>query len=323
MFKKTAITLALAAVAAPSFAAEFAVGTDTKFEVNVEVGAYYQTIKDAKGGTKQAQLIGTSLNQVEIKATRTINDDISVFGEVEMDFDPVIDNDFVKTDDTRLGFASKKLGRFTVGQFDSYFEDNVIEALGTSHGDLANVTEGSSSNDGRHVQYSHKLGNLAFALDLTANNNNATNASGNDGNHGAAIAAMYQLGDFSVGLGYSDVAKYKSDTGGVNTAKTVSGLTASYTLGSTKFIGLYATETARATDVKTTYTGAAVKHVMGEFDFAVAFQNRDDSLKTYNEWSVGLGYTPFKNMTFFLDFNSLGKNNGQDDIVEVGAKYAF
>lgn len=319
MFKKTGLALAIATLATSSFAAEFAVGTDTKFEVNVDVSAYYQTIKDTNGGSSQPSLIGAGMNQIEIKATRTINDDISVFGEIELDYDPIIDNDKPQTDDTRFGIASKKFGRFTAGQFDSYFEDNVIEALGVSHGDKAFVTEPSSSNDGRHLQYLNKIGDLTFAVDLTANNN----AAANDGNHGAAIAATYQLGDFGFGLGYSDVAKFKSDTFAANTAKNVSGLTASYKFGTTKLIGLYASETARANDAKTNYTGVAVTHVMGEFDIGVAFQNRETTAKTYSEWSVGLGYTPFKNMTFWLDMNGLGDSNGKGDVVELGAVYKF
>lgn len=324
MFKKTGLALAVATLAANAYAAEFAVGTDTKFEVNVDVAAYYQTVKDVKGNS-QPQLIGAGMNQIEIKATRTINDDISVFGEIEVDYDPIVDNNPVQTDDTRFGIASKKFGRFTVGQFDSYFEDNIIEVLGVSHGDKAYVTEPQSSNDGRHLQYSHKIGNLAFAVDFTANNNAANNATGNDGNHGAAIAATYQLGDFGLGLGYSDVAKYKSDTGAVNTAKNVSGLTASYKFGSTKVIGLVASETATDVlkNVKTNYTGVALTHVMGEFDIGVAFQNRETTTKTYGEWSVGLGYTPFKNMTFFLDVCGLNDTNDKGDVMELGAKYTF
>ena len=324
MIKKSGIALAVAALAANAYAAEFAVGTDTKFEVNVDVSAYYQTAKDTKGDTSQASLIGKGMNQIEIKATRTINDDISVFGEIELDYDPIIDNDKPQTDDTRFGIASKKFGRFTAGQFDSYFEDNVIEALGVSHGDKAFVTEPSSSNDGRHLQYLNKIGNLTFAVDLTANNNTTAT----DGNHGSAISGVYQLGDFSVGLGYSDVAKYTSDSdatknGLANTAKSVSGLTAAYKFGATKLIGLYASETARANDAKTNYTGVAVTHVMGEFDIGVAFQNRETTAKTFSEWSVGLGYTPFKNMTFWLDMNGLGDTNGKGDVVELGAVYKF
>ena len=334
MIKKSGIALAVAALAANAYAAEFAVGTDTKFEVNVDVSAYYQTIKDTKGETSQPSLIGAGMNQIEIKATRTINDDISVFGEIELDYDPIIDNDKPQTDDTRFGIASKKFGRFTAGQFDSYFEDNVIEALGVSHGDKAFVTEAGSSNDGRHLQYLNKIGDLTFAVDLTANNNSAAN----DGNHGAAIAATYQLGAFSVGLGYSDVGKYISDIANASTTakeynkvKNVTGLTAAYKFGNTKVIGLVVSETASESpelavldrNVKTNYSGVAVTHVMGEFDIGVAFQNRETRTKTYSEWSVGLGYTPFKNMTFWLDMNGLGDTNGKGDVVELGAVYKF
>ena len=50
MFKKSGIALALVALAANGFAAELASDKDTKFEVNVDVGAYLfaQVFPDAR-----------------------------------------------------------------------------------------------------------------------------------------------------------------------------------------------------------------------------------------------------------------------------------
>ena len=148
---KNLIALAVAALAAaPAMAAKFEPVKGTTFEVNVEVGAMHQALKNSSGVNKK-QLTGSSLNQIEIKGEHRINADLSIVGEIEVDYDPIKDNDTVKTDDARIGFNSKSVGRFTVGQFDSYFEDNVVETLGLANGDKASVTEPASNNDGRHL----------------------------------------------------------------------------------------------------------------------------------------------------------------------------
>jgi hypothetical protein len=319
MFKKSGIALALAALAANGFAAELTSDKDTKFEINVDVGAYFLSTKGT-AGTPPAELLGKGLNQVEIKATKKINDDISIFGEIEVDYDPVIDNNAVITDDTRVGIASKMFGRVSVGQFDSFFEDNVIEALGVGHGEKGFVTEPESSNDGRHIQYQHKIGGFSFAVDLTS----SINALGTENGVGSAYAVKYELDNFAIAIGHSNIAKFKSDTKVANDAKTSTGLTASYKFGDTKVIGLVAEiEPVLATAKKTTFGGVALTHTMGAFDVGVALQNRDNGTKTFSEWAFGVGYTPFKNMQVYLDLNGLNDTNDKGDVVELGMKYTF
>ena len=68
MMKKSALFLAVsAALATPAFAAEFQVNKDTKFQINVEVGAYHEDVKNSAGLSEQA-FTGKGLNQIEIKA---------------------------------------------------------------------------------------------------------------------------------------------------------------------------------------------------------------------------------------------------------------
>lgn len=319
MFKKSGIALALVALAANGFAAELASDKDTKFEVNVDVGAYFLSTKGATT-TPPAELLGKGLNQIEIKATKKINDDISIFGEIEVDYDPVVDNNALLTDDTRVGIASKAFGRISVGQFDSFFEDNVIEALGVGHGDKGFVTEPESSNDGRHIQYQHKIGGFSFAVDLTS----SVNVAGTDNGVGAAYAVKYEKDNFSIALGHSNIAKFKSDTKAANTDKASTGLTASYKFGDTKVIGLLAqVEPVLATAKNTTFSGIALTHTMGAFDVGVALQTRDNGTKLFNEWAFGVGYTPFKNMQVYLDLNGLNDTNDKGDVVELGVKYTF
>jgi hypothetical protein len=140
MFKKSLILLAISTLAMGTRAAEFNVGKDTKFEINVDVGAFYTAI-DGGDSADEKDFKGASINQVEIKAAHQVTADISVFGEIEVDYDPITDNGKIETDDMRIGVASKSLGRLSAGQFDNFFEDNVLEALIINRGDKAAVTE--------------------------------------------------------------------------------------------------------------------------------------------------------------------------------------
>lgn len=314
---KTAIALATALVAFGAQASELAAEKDKKFEVNVDVGAYMLSKKDATG-TAQSEFLGKGQNQIEIKATQTIGDGVSVFGEIELDYDPIVDNGTVLTDDVRLGIASKDWGRFTLGQFDSYFEDNVMEVLGIGHGENGFVTEPASTNDGRAMQYMHKIGNLTFALDARFSNNVAKD----DPSNTLAIAASYQFGDLTLSAGTSSVPKYKSDTSLANTAKYASGIAATYKTGNIKVMGLIATEES-VTKVTTDYSGVGFVYTAGQFDFGLAMQQRKEGASNFNEWSAGVGYTPYKNMLVYLDLAGLGKPNGNGDVVEAGLKYTF
>lgn len=318
MLKKSALALAVLTLAAGTQAAELSAGKDTQFELNVEVGAYHLSKKDA-AGVAQKEFMGKGLNQVEIKATHQLGDGWTAFGEIEVDYDPIVDNNGVQTDDVRLGFAHKDFGRFSVGQFDSYFEDNVIEVLGVGHGDAGFVTEPSSSNDGRHLQYTHKLGDLTVAADYTFSNS----AAKDDPNNGLALALAYKLADITLAVGHSNHAKYKSDTSAVTKVDSVTGLSASYKSGPVKLSALYATEKSD-TQVKTNYLGAAVVYTFGQFDLGFALQNvAKDGAAKRTEWSAGVGYNVFKGMQVYFDLNELDKAKKEGNVVEIGVKYVF
>lgn len=318
--KKSMSVIALAVLAATAQAGELSAGKDTKFEVNVELGAYHLSKKDSSGVAGK-DFLGKGMNQVEIKASHKLNSDVTVFGEIEVDYDPIVDNNAVKTDDVKLGFAHKDLGTFMVGQFDSFYEDNVVEALGIGHGDTGGfMTEPASSNDGKHVQYLKKVGNLTLAVDGTFSK------SGANTDTGMAVTAMYKLSDqLSLTAGYSDIAKYKTDdsTVGNNADKKSLGMAVVYKFGDSKLTGMHA-QTTSTTDVKTKYTGVAFTHKMGAFDVGVSAQQvKEGTAASRNEFGLGFGYEVYKNMTAYLDISRLDKTNKKDDAVEIGVKYAF
>lgn len=323
MLNKSAVAVAVAILALNVQAGELVSDKDVKFEVNVDVATYYVNKKNA-AGREIIEVLGKGQNQIEIKATKTINDDVSIFGEIEVDYDPVVDNSAFTSDDTRVGIASKKIGRFSAGQFDSFMEDNVMEVLGVGHGENGFMTEPASANKGRHLQYSHKLGDLSFAVDYTSAIGPTANP---ENSNGFAFAAAYKIGALTLAGGWSEIAKYKADSsktqGELNTDKSALGLAVTYQFGNLALKGLVADVESTA-KTKTSYTGVALNYVMGELDFGLSMQKvKPENLNGRDEWSAGVGYTPFKNMQLYLDFAGLAKANGEGDVVEMGLKYAF
>jgi predicted porin len=317
--KKTSLAVAAAVLSLGAGAAELQAGKDTKFEVNVDVGVYHLSKKNT--GVSEKEFKGAGLNQIEIKAAHKLPNGVTLLGEIEVDYDPIVDNNPVITDDMRIGFSSPSFGRLTFGQFDSFLEDNVMEVLGIGHGDTAGfMTEPASANRGRQIQYQHKIGDLSFAVDFSFSNN----ATKNDEKIGTAIGLSYKLGDLTLAAGTSDRAKYSNTNNAntVNTHKSSNGIALTYKLGNAKLMGLLASQKSTA-GVKTDYTGAAVSYAMGAFDVGLSMQQRKAGNTKFNEMAMGVGYTVFKGMQVYLDMNRLDKPNKQDDSVEMGIKYSF
>jgi predicted porin len=327
MLKKTATALAVSLLALGAHSAELTAGKDTKFEVNVDVGAYYLS-KKSNTGVSEDEFLGKGLNQVEIKASHKLANGTSVFGEIEVDYDPIGDTGEIKTADVRLGFSNPAWGRLSVGQFDSFFEDNVMEVLGVGRGENGFMTEPNATKvslDGRRVQYSHQIGSLSFAADLTFSTSKADSSKSDTG---IALAASYKFGDLTLSAGHSDNPKYlveKPASGSdLQPIKSATGLAATYKIGNAKLLGLYATEKAAATSIKTNFLGAGITYTMGDLNLGFSTQQRKvDGGKKYNEWSAGIGYNIYKGMEAYLDLNGLDDTNSKGDIIEVGIRYSF
>ena len=318
MFKKSAILLAVSSLAMAAQADVLSAGKDTKFEVNVDVAAYYQTVKGATSAANTKDFLGKGLNQVEIKASHKVSDEISVFGEIEIDYDPIGDDGAITTDDMRIGVASKSFGRISAGQFDNFFEDTVLEALIINRGDSASVADlKAGAEKGRTIQYTHKLGDLSFAVDYTL----GRNAAKTDMSPGTAVTVAYKMGDLTLAAGQSKFGDYDK-AGAAQTTDSTTGVTLSYGIGATKLAGLYAVSETNA-GAETKHTGAAVTTSIGNFGAGLAYQVVDTNGTKRNEMGLTFGYKPFKGMEVFLDLNKLDKANGQGDTMEVGAKYSF
>ena len=326
MFKKTLAAVAVGMVTFGAQAAEFTAADGTVFQVNFEILAEnVDTVSTAGATTSTFKGDG----QIQLKATKTVSDDLSVFGQVELDFDPVVDNSAASTDDMKIGLSSKQYGTLTIGQFDTYMEDNIDEAIGYwGHAKAdAGVPEAGVGNDGRQIEYKHKFGDFVGALSFFQSNQ-ISNAGAQS--QGSAYVLGYVANGFRVYVGQSNAPRWSSDKFTENKLKNSTGASIYYTFGST-------TVSANAMRNETTWTtttkytdqyGVGVSHVMGPWDFGFAYQavNTDSNLATgtnVGQWGLGVGYTIVKGTTMYLNMNKLGADKGAADVMAIGIKAAF
>ena len=315
--RNTTALIALAAATGLAHAETFKINDSTSFGVNVDLGAYYASVKNSSGKIEN-QIAGKGLNQVKFEGSSKLSGGTKVFGKVEIDFDPVKDNDTVKTDDIKIGVAGA-FGQIQIGQFDSYAEDKVFEALGVGHGEYGFVTEAKSGNDGRHVQYTNKLGPLSIGVDIThmAKANDATKSS-----TGTAVALVYKIDALTLGYAHDKISAYDAD-GNDASAKSTDGFSVNYKLGDTQLIGFVGKTKPVSGSDSTNYSGVAAKYQMGAVDFGLAFQRVKTGSTTKNETSFGVGYQAYKDMTLYADMVKKGLSSKKGDAFEVGVMYSF
>jgi len=346
MMKKTAIAFGIAAMACGAQAAEWMVTEDHKFEANIDVGAYFQQIKNSTGtsligvGQTTSSVLGAGLNQIQFKSTKTLPNGVKIIGQIELDFDPLQDNYPAWTDDTKVGVDIPVWGRLTAGQWDSFMEDNVNEALGFwGIGDtaafvdepLAYVKGASSAGsvDSKHIQYYNKYEDFELAIDLNAgyvDTNMVTPM------YGVATTLGYKIGDLQMYLGsatlpgwYANADGAKTGTGSYkpNVYTNGTGFTANYTLGNTKVAGLiFQAQTLKAELYN--IGGFAVQQTIDAWKLGFTMQKVDyGSTDQYTQYGVGANYTLVKNATVFFEAKSLGLSSGANDAMEFGMKYTF
>ena len=322
MFKKTLAAVAVGMLALGAQAAEFTSG-DVVFQVLLDAQAEVLQTRAASS----ASMTFNGAGQIAVKATKKVNDDLSVFGQLELDFDPVIDNQPALADDMKIGLSSKSFGSIQFGQYDSYMEDNIAEALGYFNPANADVKVGEASigGRGRQIQYMHKLGDFTGVLAISSSNTIAhttTTPSLGDISWGNSVVLGYQSGPLRAYIGTNMRPANISDTYAVDTTKSNTGASVYYTFGSTTVSALSITTTSTAS-VDTKRNGLAVYHVMGDFDMAAAVQQKTVGTTSSSEYTLHGGYTVTKGTKFYVGVLNLGATSGVGDLIALGFSTSF
>ena len=340
MMKKTAIALSIAAMTFGAQAADWMVTPDHKFEVNADVGACFQNTTGSTG-IVTSTIYGCGHNQIQLRSVKTLGNGIKLIGQIEVDFDPVVDNATVQSDDMRVGVDVPVWGRLVAGQFDSFYEDNLSEALGFwGVGDLGaygdeplSFVAGDKSRGAvksKALEYYNKYENFELAITV--------NAGYQDTNmytpmYGVGTTVGYKLGDLQMYFGSVTLPAYYSDTvtatsGAVtlyraNPYTNASSFTANYTMGNTKVAGLFS-QTQTLAGAFYNYGGFSVQQTIDAWKVGFAMQNVNyGGSKQYSQYAAGANYTFVKNARVYVEARTLGLANGYGDTFETGIKYTF
>jgi hypothetical protein len=341
MMKKTAIALGIAALGFGAQAAEVFKNADTAIEINLDLQFSNLNVVDTANAQARNYLNGYG-TQVQFKASKIINEDLTVFGQIEFDPDPVTDNATVLTDDMKFGLTSKTWGTIQMGQFDSYMEDELMEIANyfqLGGGLVQNIiTEPTAGNDGRHVMWKHKIGGFGIGVDFTNSVNTGAATGATDGSNGFATTVSYTLGDLKVVYGNSTSARWKTDSTSTNSFKSAMGVGASYALttdaGLTKFAFLSATNTSYSATtaydgLDTKYNMFSIVHKYGAFELGVISSVRDAAMTstvaatTYNETGVQVVYDLGKGAKLYALNSNYGYSTGLYNQTEVGFVMSF
>jgi len=344
MMKKTAIALGIAALACGAQAAEVFKNADTAIEINLDLQFSNLNIVDTANAQARNYINGYG-TQVQFKAKKIINEDLTVFGQIEFDPDPVTDNATVLTDDMKFGVTSKTWGTIQMGQFDTYMEDELMEIANyfqLGGGVIQNIiTEPSAGNDGRHLLWKHQFGGFGIGIDFTSSANNlgtSSTTASTDGSNGFATTVSYTLGDLKVVYGSSTIARYKTDSTSTNSSKAAQGIGASYSMttdaGVTKFAVLSATNTSYSATaaydgLDTKYNMISIVHDYGPWRFGVINSNRDQAVTSslaaavYNEVGTMVSYDIGKGAKLYVQNSNYGYSSGLYNQTEVGFVMSF
>jgi len=338
MMKKTAIALGIAALGFGAQAAEVFKNADTAIEVNADLQFYNLNVVDTASAQARNYIQGIG-TQIQFKASKIIDDDLTVFGQIEFDPDPVGDNATVLTDDMKFGLKSKTWGTVQVGQFDTYMEDELMEIANyfVLAGYNGLVTEPTAGNDGRHILWKHTFGGLGVGVDFTTSANAASAST--DSQNGIAYTVSYTMGDLKLVAGTSTVARYKTDTYAANSTKAAAGIGASYSLttgaGLTKFALLSATNTSYSTTaaydgLDTKFNMISVVHNYGPWQLGVITSSRDipqlsasAAAAVYQETGVQVVYDLGKGARLYVANSNMGLTTGLGNFTEVGFVMSF
>ena len=327
--KKTAIALGIASMAFGAQAAEWMVTPDHKFEVNADVGAYYWNTKSSTG-VQSTTLLGKGKNQIQLRSTKTIADGIKLIGQIEADFDPLQDNAMVLSDDMRIGVDVPVWGRLTAGQHDSFYEDQLSEALGFwNASETAFMDDPLSTFDSKQLQYYNKFGAFEFAGTAQFGYDNSASASTM---MGFSATVGYKVGDLQIYLGNSQVPYVYSDATSTSTLTTTaksthtysSGLTANYLIDPTLKVAALTYSVQLLAGTVYNYSGFAAEKTIGPWKVGASTQTVNlGGTSQYTQYAAGINYTLAPKAVVYVEVNSLGATNGSGDDIEIGFTYSF
>ncbi|MDN3517669.1 porin [Aquisalimonas lutea] len=331
----TALVIA-AGMASSAQAADFEVSDNTTVGVYGEFAPMLVSEKDGAGEsrsefTDNGSIIGFSVDQ-------RLDNGVTLFGVAEFEFlTDNSDNDFV-FDAGYIG-ARGNFGRVQLGNFDSVYEDLIIDA--TEVAELAEITDESvMSEDNQVAYYSPSFNGFSFRAQARYMGDGDDNAiAGQDSAEvGFSLAGGYSADNWGVYAGYDDrgsevVDQYDANgnvTGQDYADNGTYGVSGIYGIGPVELAAKYAIQDLEDNDPAgddITYAALRGTVTYGPGDVYAAVQevmhDNDDVVADRTEFTVGVSHGVADNLDLWAEAGYFDQQNDAGDVMGVGAIYEF
>ena len=219
---------------------------------------------------------------------------------------------------------------FRSGQFDSFYEDKITEALGFwGVSENAYVADPLSTFDSKSMEYYNKFGAFEFAGTAQFGYDNSASASTMMG-YSATLG--YKVGDLQIYVGnsqvpyvYSNAANAASTTATATSTHTyTSGITANYLIDPTLKVAALTYSVQLLNGSNYTYSGFGAEKTIGPWKVGATTMTVNlGGTSQVTQYATGINYTLAPGARAYFEINSLGATNGAGDDVEFGFSYTF
>jgi len=311
----------------------FSESTTISIYGSLEPKVITETNADGEASTQ----LGDEDSTLGIAVETRLSASLTGFAQLEMEFS--VDNPsagFEKQDSAFLGVKGD-FGKLQVGNFDSVYEDLIIDA--TEVAEDAEITdEAFASEDSQVAYYSPSWNGFSLRTQARIANRDQREAAGNGGGTrvGLSAAGGYTHNGWSLYVGFDDrdaETAVAFDQNGQETGKntfvgeSTYGIVGVYESGPLEIAAKHAVQNNLANDPagnETRFTALRGTFFHGRSEFHGAYQRVDEaSGKGRDELAVGASHRLFPSFSIWAEAGWFGRDRGTGDKYMVGVIYSF
>lgn len=345
MTKKTLIALAVSAtVTAPAaHAIDFEVDDTTTFSIYGTIEPKFITEENEDGDSESE--FDDEDSTLGFRVENEFANGITGFAQAEFEFSSDKDEEDNGLDGTDSAFLGLKgnFGKFRFGNFDSVYEDSIIDATETFE-DAEITDEAFTSEDNQLAYYSPRFNGFSVQTQLRLNGDresDQTNPSdSNDSELGYSLVGSYHADIWAVNIGYDDTGAEvvdQFDSSGNVTGQDFAdegtfGTSAIVSLGRFELGAKYAIQNLEDNDPRgddVTFTAVRGTYGVGRLELQAAVQDvnedtsndRTDDDRT--EVTAGIYYKIYDDLKLWSEVGRFDKDKDAGDNFNIGAIYSF
>lgn len=323
-----------AAVTAPAaHAIDFELDNKTTFSVCGTIEPKFISEKNAAGDSESK--FDDEDSTLGFAVEHAFTNAVTCFAPAEFEFesDENSNNGLDNTDSAFLGLKGD-FGKFRFGNFDSVYEDSIIDA--TEVAEDAQITdEAFTSEDNQIAYYSPRFGGFSVQAQLRHFGDGEGGNTSGDAENGILLVGSYRADIWEVHVGYDDTGSEIVDQFDASGNVTGHGFADEGTFGTSAIVspgdfevaGKYAIQDLEDNDRAAddiTFTAVRGTYGVGALELHAAVQEVGaDVGDNRTEVTAGVEYQIYDNLKLWSEIGRFDQVNDEGDNFNLGAIYSF